>query len=143
MAVGIYIRPTIPDNEGRTAFAVLRRLGVEVTGLERAVLLLHAEDLDLEAVEASVRADEALFNPNIHALQVSSLEAPGPGEVWIESDLPDRITIAWFGEVRRVRAWTLRGSEGPAGAELIGGALGALLLNLAVEHLVERIDGGA
>lgn len=139
MGVGIYIRPTIPDNEGRTAFAVLRRLGVALTGLERAVLLLHAEDLDLEAVKASVRADEALFNPNIHALHVLPLEGPGPGEVWIESDLPDRLTIAWFGEVRRVGAWILRGAAGPADAELIGEALRELLLNPAVEHVVERI----
>jgi phosphoribosylformylglycinamidine (FGAM) synthase PurS component len=142
MAVGIYIRPTIPDNEGRTAFAVLRRLGVGVTGLERAVLLLLPGESGLHAVEGSVRANEALFNPNIHALQVLPLEAPGPGEVWIESDLPDRVTIAELGEVRRVSAWALRGSEGPAGAELIGEALRALLLNPAVEHLVERIDGG-
>jgi len=139
MGVGIYIRPTIPDNEARTAFAILRRLGVGLTGLERAVLLLHAGDLDLEAVKASVRADEALFNPNIHALHVLPLEVPGPGEVWIESDLADRLTVAWFGEVRRVRAWIMRGAEGPAGAELIGETLRALLLNPAVEHLVEHI----
>jgi len=139
MAVGILIRPTIPDNEGRTAFATLRRLGVTIAGLERAVLLVFDGTLDPEVVAAEVRADESIFNANTHALSALHVEKPAPGEVWIASDIPDVVTIDGIGEARRLTAWTLRGSTGPADADAVQLALERLLCNPAVQHIVEQL----
>jgi hypothetical protein len=139
MATGIYILPTIPDNEGRTAFSVLRRLGVGLTRLERAVLLVCENHVDQQAAAESVRADESIFNANIHALQVADLQKPAAGEVWVESDIPDIVQIEGLGNVRRLTAWGIHGSAGAAEPAIVEQALQLLLCNPAVQHVVEQM----
>jgi hypothetical protein len=136
MALAVFIRPTIPDNEGRTAFSTLRRLGVQLGGLERAELLLFSDDCAVDAVLAAVHADESVFNSNTHAVSVAVVEKPAAGEVWIASDIPDVVAIDGIGEARRLTAWTLRGTAGPADEATIALALERLLCNRAVQHVV-------
>lgn len=138
MALAVVIRPTIPDNEGRTAYSTLRRLGVQIGALERAELLLLADGFAVEAILAAVRADESIFNSNTHAISVAPIEKPAAGEVWIASDIPDLVSIEGVGEAHRLTAWTLSGTSGPADANTVNLAVERLLCNPAVQHVVDH-----
>ena len=138
MALAVVIRPTIPDNEGRTAFSTLRRLGVQIAGLDRAVVLLLDGALDPATALAAVRSDESIFNANTQALSAAIIDAPAAGDVWITPDIPDLVTIDGLGEARRLTAWTLRTTSGPADADTVRLALERLLCNPAVQHVVDR-----
>ena len=81
----IEVRLTIPDNESRTAFATLQRLGVALEGLERADLYrCDVDDASAAGLTEDLRACEGIFNPNKHALVERAGDAPGPGEVWVD-----------------------------------------------------------
>jgi hypothetical protein len=139
----------IPDNEARTALATLRRLGVELAGLERADLYrcdVAAEDA--ERLVETLRTCETVYNPSKHVLRVREDERPGPGEVWIDEiggDAPPPavpITIAGRAltgvrALERFTAWRLFAAAGrPADAALVAAATGTLLCNPAFQKAI-------
>ena len=132
-ACALAIRLKISDNEANTALAALRRLGVPVARLERAVILLFSE---ARADAASrVMRDETLFNPNKHALEELDGSAPRSGEVWIEElDAEGEAS-----SVRRYVGWRLFGADGiPASPEIVQVAAERLLCNPAIERSILR-----
>ncbi len=136
MALAITLRPTIPDNEARTAFSTLRRLGVALLGLERAVLLLLDEAHAPADALRAVRADESIFNVNTQQVATEIVSEPKPGQVWVATDIPDEVAIAGLGVARRLTQWTLTGMSGPADSQTVQEAVAALLCNPAVQHVV-------
>ncbi len=75
---------TIPDNEAYTALTALRRMGVDVARVERGDVFVADVALgDAEALDATFRTLETLFNPNKHRLAIREAAGPLPGEVWI------------------------------------------------------------
>jgi hypothetical protein len=137
------VRPTIPDNEGKTAAATLATLGVSIDTLERADIWIFETSDEPESgaaeLERAVRADETIFNPNKHALEALTSVKPGIGEVWVESDLPVKLPAARWGgrRVRRLAAWRLRTAAGaPAAREVVIAAAEKLLCNAAYQRSI-------
>ena len=140
----IAIRLKIPDNEAFTALSALRRLNVAVERLERADLwIFTAEKAD--GLLESVKANEALFNPNKHELLVRESDVPLPGEVWIEELGDDPGLRARLGgkivpgvrSAKRYVAWRLLGAGGePLATAAVEAAATALLCNPAIERAV-------
>ena len=142
----IEVRLTIPDNESRTAFTTLGRLGVAAHALERADLYRCDVDDDAAARLASeLRACEGIFNPNKHALVERAGDGPLAGEVWVdEPGLPQRPagdvvvsgrTLAGVRSLERYTAWRVFGPGGvPAAPQLVAAATGALLCNPAFQR---------
>lgn len=91
----IEISLKIPDNTAYTALVALRRLGVEVARVERGELRAFDDGGDVAALLERVKADETIFNPNIHRLRMRESDAPAGGEVWIESLDGTVPTVAW------------------------------------------------
>ncbi len=90
----IEVALTIPDNEARTALRTLQRLGVPVSGLERAdVYRCEVEGGTFDRTLAAFRSIETLFNPNKHVLRVLPVALPQAGEAWIDERSP-RATYA-------------------------------------------------
>jgi phosphoribosylformylglycinamidine (FGAM) synthase PurS component len=118
----------IPDNEAYTALVTLRRLGVDVARVERSEIVRLEDCGDPAALEARVKADEAIFNPNKHRLTMLGSDAPRPGEVWIET----------LGAVPpRCRAWRLFDETGaPVARRTLAEAVERLLCNPAIERAI-------
>jgi phosphoribosylformylglycinamidine (FGAM) synthase PurS component len=143
----IEVRLTIPDNEARTALATLRRLGVEIDGLERSDLYrFDVEDEYAESLVATLRGFETVYNPNKHALRVREEERPVAGEVWIdEIEVPSdgqrggtvRIggrALAGVRTFERFTAWRLFAAPGtPAAPAVVTAATHTLLCNPAFQ----------
>jgi phosphoribosylformylglycinamidine (FGAM) synthase PurS component len=126
----------IPDNAALTALAALRRLGVDVSRLERADVW-QFEDEGFTPVEQRFEQNETLFNPNKHELGVLESNGPREGEVWIEmldaADVPLRMTGA--SHARRFTSWRLfRKGKDPADAAHVRDAAEKLLCNPAIER---------
>lgn len=121
-AVAINLK--IPDNAAYTALVTLRRLGVEVTRVERAQIVRFEDAPDAVTLAALVERDESLFNPNKHVVTVLEHDAPRPGEVWIVQDDPLR-PVAW----RLYSASNL-----PTDARGLAQAAERLLCNPAIER---------
>ena len=85
----------IPDNTAYTALVALRRLGVDAGWVERGELVFFDDEISTDALTERVKADETIFNPNIHRLMVRETGLPGAGEVWIESLDGTVPTTAW------------------------------------------------
>ena len=142
----IEVRLTIPDNESRTAFATLGRLGVAAEGLERADLYrCDVDDAAAPGLADELRACEGVFNPNKHALAERAGDAPGLGEVWIDepgpverTDAPVVVsgrTLAGVRSLERYTAWRVIGKGGsPASFEIVEAAANALLCNPAFQR---------
>ncbi len=142
----IDIALVIPDNEARTAFATLRRLGVGAAALERADL--YRFDVDDDAADdlvARVRALETIYNPNKHILHVRAAGVPEAGEVWV-GDLAvpadgNAGAIRIGGRVvpgvrgfERYTSWRIYGAPAIlASSELIDAATETLLCNPAFQ----------
>lgn len=142
----IEVRLTIPDNEARTAFATLGRLGVAVRGLERADLYrCDVEDAAAAGLADELRACEGIFNPNKHALVERAGDGPVAGEVWVDeagplerTDAPVVVsgrTLAGVRSLERYVAWRVIGEDGvPAPRETVAAATNALLCNTAFQR---------
>ncbi|HEY8312541.1 MAG TPA: hypothetical protein VIG51_00080 [Candidatus Baltobacteraceae bacterium] len=133
----------IPDNEAYTALTALRRLGVEVARLERAVIWQFEDAGDERDFVARVERNETLFNQNKHELQVLEAGEPRSGETWIEElGAHDNVRghlggkgIAGITRARRFVAWRLFATHGePAGAATVNDAVTKLLCNPAIER---------
>jgi hypothetical protein len=123
---------TIPDNEAETALSTLRRLGLDLAGLERADVYRFSLDAGREpALEAA------------HVLRLREDAWPAPGELWVhevphapgagaprrEMRVAGRVLEGVHG-VERFVAWRLFGAAGsPATAELVRRASDCLLCN--------------
>lgn len=143
----VAIRLKIPDNEAYTALTALRRLGVDLTRLERAEIWTF-EDAgnDADFVDR-VERNETLFNPNKHELHVLDASKPRDGEAWIETlretdDGTDDLTrfgrpIANVTQGWRYVGWRLF-SDGhtPADAATVRAAAEKLLCNPAIERAI-------
>jgi len=85
----------IPDNTAYTALVALRRLGVDVSRVERGVLRFFDEEEPVEELIVRIQSDETIFNPNVHRLRLRDGAAPDSGEVWIESLDETVPAVAW------------------------------------------------
>jgi phosphoribosylformylglycinamidine (FGAM) synthase PurS component len=144
--VCVEVRLTIPDNEARTAFTTLARLGVAVAALERAdVYRCEVDDAAAAGLANELRACEGVFNPNKHALSQRAGDGPRAGEVWVsEAGRPDSPaeaivvsgrTLAGVRSLERATAWRLFASDGtPAPPQVVTAATDALLCNPAFQR---------
>ncbi|HTU69598.1 MAG TPA: hypothetical protein VMF11_04680 [Candidatus Baltobacteraceae bacterium] len=123
-AVAINLK--IPDNAAYTALVTLRRLGVDVTRVERAQIVRSDATPDAATLAARVERDESLFNPNKHIVTALGQDAPRPGELWIVQDDPNR-PVAW----RLYQAANV-----PAEARVLRQAAESLLCNPAIERAI-------
>ncbi len=122
----VAIRLKIPDNEAYTALTALRRLGIELTALERSDIYRIDDDGDPATLATRVQADESLFNPNVHVLTILEADRPRSGETWIEE-------LGSGG--RHYVAWRLYDAQGrPASPGIVAAAAEALLCNPAIER---------
>ncbi len=122
----IAINLKIPDNAAYTALVTLRRLGVEVAGVERCEIVRVADAPEPKALIAQIERDESLYNPNKHRVTVLDEDAPRPGEVWIVQD-----------DAERPVGWRLFGASGaPANATVLAQAAERLLCNPAIERAI-------
>ena len=143
----IEVALSIPDNEARTALRVLQRLGVPLHALERAdVYRCDVADAAAEALVATLRAAETVFNPNKHVMRVREAGEPAPGEVWIDELAPPREaprgevriagrTVAGLASLERFTAWRLLAAPGVAAEpEVVARATETLLCNRAFQR---------
>ncbi len=139
----VAIRLKIPDNEARTALSALRRLDVDVAGLERSAVWRFDDDGDAGDFVRRIERNETLFNPNKNELQLRESNAPLAGEVWIEElDSHDDVRRLLGGKAidgivraRRFTGWRLFAQAGqPATAAVVGDAAEKLLGNPAIER---------
>jgi hypothetical protein len=123
-AVAINLK--IPDNAAYTALVTLRRLGIDLAGVERSQIVRFADAPDPQALVAAVEDDESLYNPNKHRVTVLDTDAPRAGEVWIVQD-----------DGGRPVGWRLYSAPGvPASVEVLTQAAERLLCNPAIERAI-------
>jgi hypothetical protein len=123
-AVAINLK--IPDNAAYTALVTLRRLGIEIAGVERAQIVRFTDAPPALELGAVVERDESLCNPNKHRVTVLDADAPRAGEVWIVQDDAER-PVGW-------RLYTAPGV--PAGLDVLTQAVERLLCNPAIERAI-------
>jgi phosphoribosylformylglycinamidine (FGAM) synthase PurS component len=117
------IKLKVPDNTAFTASVALRRLGVDAEHVVHARLVALPDSGSRDAAIERLRADEALFNPNLHEIRALDVEHPRPGEIWIEEDGRDGL-----------ESWRLYGVDGePLSRRALADACERLLCNPAVE----------
>jgi len=147
---------TIPDNEAETALATLRRLGVELAQLRRADLYrVELNPAQEDAVIATLRDLETIYNPNKHSLRVRADRKPQAGELWVEElhgESRSSAAAARAGQVRiagrllpgvtrieRFTAWRMLENGGEAaGPEVVARAAQTLLCNPAFQKATVR-----
>jgi phosphoribosylformylglycinamidine (FGAM) synthase PurS component len=120
----------IPDNTAYTALVALRRLGVEVARVERSQIRFFDDEADVESMIGRIKANETIFNPNVHQLTLRDTDVPQRGETWIESLAQhDGGAIAWqlFDE-----------AGNPVNATVLDAAIDRLLCNPAIERAVTQ-----
>lgn len=131
-AVAISLK--IPDNTAYTALVALRRLGVDVDRIERSEIWLHSGDDDDARLAARVMADERVFNPNKHRLNILENPEPRAGEVWIVPQMR-------LGAEPAAIAWRLFDEKGePVNRALLDAAVERLLCNPAIDRAVTTGD---
>lgn len=138
----IAIALKIPDNAAFTALVALRRLGLDVHGVERTEIWRLDDAGDPATLTARVRSNEAIFNPNKHRLLELESARPRPGEAWVErcgqgDEVRERLGGKGIADVTRSRryvGWRLFGRENvPAPRETLAAAIDGLLCNPAIE----------
>ena len=133
------IRLKIPDNEAYTALVALRRLGIQAGRVERSQIWIFDDAGDLHDFAARVMANETLFNPNKHELDVLEHDKPRAGEAWIaELDARDEaMRVRGVRSGRRFIGWRLfaRGHEA-APPQTVREAVEKLLCNPAIERAI-------
>ena len=126
MTRAVAINLKIPDNAAYTALVTLRRLGIELAGVERSEIVRVADAPASQALVAAVEGDESLYNPNKHRVTVLDADAPRAGEVWIVADDAER-PVGW-------RLFTAPGV--PASLDVLAQAAERLLCNPAIERAI-------
>jgi phosphoribosylformylglycinamidine (FGAM) synthase PurS component len=117
----------VPDNTAFTALLALQRLGVPVERVERARIVPVTGENDAATLKR-VTADESLFNPNLHRVEVRESSTPLDGEMWVWSG------ASLARDDKHVVAWRLFGErETPVSREVLERARDALLCNPAFE----------
>lgn len=129
----------IPDNEAMTAQSALKRLGIEMSRLERAEIWHFDDAGPSETAAERFEQNESVFNPNKHVLSVLDGATPRAGEVWVEplegGDVPLRMDGA--SHARRYIGWRLFVEpKHPAGEALVRDAAEKLLHNPAIERAI-------
>ncbi len=125
MTRAVAVSLKIPDNTAYTALVALRRLGVEIDGVERSEIYFFDDADDVDALRARVTADETIFNPNKHRMTVLEDAAPTEGEVWIVQGGTS------------VVAWRLRKADGaPVSHVVLDLAIERLLCNPAIDRAI-------
>jgi len=130
---------TIPDNEALTALATLQRLGVPVDALTRADLYrCDVEENADDALLATLRGSESIFNPNKHRIALRAGANPLAGEVWIDAldahDGGGRRALPGIRRLERFTAWRLFDRDGaPAPTSVVTAAVETLLCNPAFQ----------
>lgn len=130
MSHTVAIRLKIPDTTAMTAMTALRRLGLDLSAVERAQIVRFDDSGPADALVTRIERDETLFNPNIHHVDLLSEGRPRAGEAWIESlqaDPPHRRFVSW-------RLFTAGGV--PASRAVVQAAVDRLLCNPAIERAV-------
>ncbi len=135
----VAIKLKIPDNTAYSALTALRRLGVDVTHVERADIWQFVGPASSDEVAASVQRNESLFNPNKHTLEVLEAPTPRTGETWISL-----ITRAYVvppgsskGAAIHYVGWRLFAENGaPADPRVVQDAIAKLLCNPAIERAI-------
>jgi hypothetical protein len=143
-AVAISLK--IPDNAAYTARVALRRLGVNVEGVERSEIWFFDESDDA-ALRQRIVEDETIFNPNKHRLTLLDEPSPRFGEVWIEplchpepfDSAQDKLRAA--GAQSKGIGWRLFDANGePVARATLDAAIERLLCNPAIDRAVTRAD---
>ncbi|HTX58586.1 MAG TPA: hypothetical protein VMH02_02835 [Verrucomicrobiae bacterium] len=138
----IAIRLKIPDNEAYTALVALQRLGVEAERLERSEIWIVEDAGDPSSLASRVEANESVFNPNKHRLEVLASPQPRAGEVWIEElgahdEVREHLggkAIDGIARARRCVGWRLLDRYGePVSRGTVADAADLLLCNPAIE----------
>ncbi len=133
----VAIRLKVPDNTAFTALVALQRLGVEVARVRRAEVWLLDDAGEASTLVQRVCADETIFNPQLHEVELRHESSPRAGELWVREAPPaDNSTrIAGVKEASRVISWTLSDSRDiPAPRAVLEQACDALLCNPAIEE---------
>lgn len=135
----------IPDNTAYTALVTLRRLGVEVAGVERNEIW-HLGDEGVPATLAQrVESNETIYNPNKHRLVLLERAQPRAGEAWIETlgshdEIREHLGGKGIDGVtsgRRYVGWRLFDTKGnPVTRDVVGAAVERLLCNPAIEKAI-------
>lgn len=128
----IAIKLKIPDNTAYSALTALRRLGVDVTAVERADIWQFAGPGSDAEVAESVKRNELLFNVNKHVLDVLPSSEPRPGEAWVcGNDDPEKAPA------RHYVGWRLFDNKGkPVKPAVVKDAVEKLLCNPAIERAI-------
>lgn len=130
MTRAVAIGLKIPDNTAYTALTTLRRLGVNVARVERSEIRLYEQIDNSAELEARIKRDESVFNPNKHVLSVLAKVAPRTGEIWIAPRLPLGAGPAAIG-------WRLFDEHGePAERAVLEAATERLLCNPAIDRAI-------
>ena len=135
----IAIKLKIPDNTAYSALTALRRLGVNVTVVERAEIWQFAGPGSSEDVAESVSRNELLFNPNKHVLEVLESPEPRTGETWITALAAPDETQGGSSKAaaRHYVGWRLFDENGkPAKRGVVQDAIKKLLCNPAIERAI-------
>ncbi len=140
----VEIRLKVPDNAAYTALVALQHLGIDVARVEHAVVWGLTDDGDPATLVARIERNQALFNPNLHAVSIRSQSRPETAEIWIwEVDhdawrLPGR-GIEGVTSAKPMASWRLFQRDGrPASEETLRRACNELLRNAAVEDALFR-----
>ncbi len=123
----------IPDNTAYTALVALRRLGLDVTRVDRAEIRFFDDEMPLQDLLERLKADETIFNPNVHYLTVRETAQPQVGEVWIEPVDGTAATVAW-------RLFDER--DAPVSGMTLQGAVHRLLCNPSIDRAIVSGDKG-
>lgn len=116
-----------PHNEAYTTLTTLQRLGINVAKLERTDIRRFDDTGDTTAIISRIERDEAIFNPNKHALTLLETGVPRSGETWIEEIDTGKLT-----------GWRLFDGDGnPASRATVQAAAEQLLCNPAIERAIE------
>lgn len=135
----VAVKLKIPDNEAYTALTALRRLGIELSRLERAEIWALEDAGEGGDFLQRVERNETLFNPNKHELHLVDTGKPGAGEVWIESigTSEKAVRIENVARGRRYVGWRLFAQpHEPANAAAVSAAVERLLCNPAIERAI-------
>jgi hypothetical protein len=124
----IAISLKIPDNTAYTAAVALRRLGLDVEGVERSEIWFFDDRGVPDGLIERIKSDERIFNPNKHRATLLGVAAPREGEVWIEP-------LERLGSGPSATAWRLYGTGGvPLDRVTLAVAVERLLCNPAIER---------
>ncbi len=136
----VEVRLTVPDATAFTALAALRRLGIDISRVERgSVYGIDSSGSDAALLE-SVRSDVSRFNINLHDARTRD-GVPGEGEMFVREVGPStslryaRDDSGGYARDDTFVVWRLFDEEGRrVSREVLERARDALLCNAACEE---------